>query len=132
MSMNDPLADMLTRIRNGQSARLARVSCPKSKLLANVLQVLKSEGYIRDYASVELGNNRFALEIDLKYHDGEPVIREISRVSKPGRRMYSASKSIPVVHNGLGITVVSTSHGVMADHEARRQNIGGEVLCSVF
>ncbi len=132
MSFNDPLADMLTRIRNGQSARLARVSCPKSKLLANVLQVLKDEGFIRDYASVDMGNNRFALEIDLKYHDGEPVIREIKRISTPGRRHYAAAKAIPMVRNGLGVTVVSTSHGVMADHEARRQNIGGEVLCSVF
>lgn len=131
MSFNDPLSDMLTRIRNGQQARLSRVSCPSSKLLRNVLGVLKDEGYIRDFATQD-AEGKSDIVIDLKYHDGEPVIREVKRVSKPGRRVYAPMKSLPRVHNGLGLSVVSTSRGVMSDHQAREANVGGEVLCTVF
>lgn len=131
MSVNDPLADMLTRIRNGQHARLSRVSCPASKILANVLAVLKEEGYIRDYSTQEEANKK-DLVIDLKYHDGEPVIKEIRRISKPGLRHYAKKDEMPRVHSGLGISIVSTSQGVMSDYQAQLQNIGGEVLCTVF
>jgi small subunit ribosomal protein S8 len=132
MAMNDPLGDMLTRIRNAQMRRKPKVSTPGSKLRANVLDVLKSEGYIRGYSSADFGNGRTEFEIELKYYDGQPVIREIQRVSKPGRRVYSAVQAMPRVANGLGITIVSTPKGVMADHSAREQNVGGEVLCRVF
>ena len=132
MAMNDPLGDMLTRIRNAQMRRKPKVSTPGSKLRANVLDVLKSEGYIRGYSSADFGNGRMEFEIELKYYDGQPVIREIQRVSKPGRRVYSAVQAMPRVANGLGITIVSTPKGVMADHSAREQNVGGEVLCKVF
>jgi small subunit ribosomal protein S8 len=131
MTMSDPLADMLTRIRNGQRAKLALVEAPASKLSVNVLNVLKDEGYIRDFR-VEEENNKRNVVIDLKYHDGEPVISRITRLSKPGSRMYYAATALPRVHNGLGICVVSTSKGVMSDFQARVQNVGGEVLCSVF
>ena len=130
--MNDPLGDMLTRIRNAQMRKKTKVSTPGSRLRANVLEVLKTEGYIRDYSSTDYGNGRSEFEIELKYYDGEPVIRKIERVSKPGRRVYTAVESMPVVANGLGITIVSTPRGVMADHSAREQNVGGEVLCRVF
>ena len=132
MSLNDPLGDMLTRIRNAQMRSKSKVSTPGSRLRANVLDVLKTEGYIRDYSQTELGNGRSEFEIELKYFDGEPVIREIARVSKPGRRVYSAVRDLPRIHNGLGIAILSTPKGVMADHEARDQNVGGEVLCTVF
>jgi small subunit ribosomal protein S8 len=132
MSMNDPLGDMLTRIRNAQMRRKSKVTTPGSRLRAHVLDVLKDEGYIRGYASTEFGNGRTEFEIELKYFDGEPVIREIERVSKPGRRVYSAVEAMPRVANGLGITIISTPKGVMADHVAREQNVGGEVLCKVF
>src|ERR1700743_65837 len=132
MSMNDPLGDMLTRIRNAQMRRKPKVGTPGSKLRANGLDVLKSEGYIRGYSSTDFGNGRTEFEIELKYYDGQPVIREIQRVSKPGRRVYSAVQAMPRVANGLGITIVSTPKGVMADHSAREQNVGGEVLCRVF
>jgi small subunit ribosomal protein S8 len=132
MSMNDPLGDMLTRIRNAQMRRKNKVKTPGSRLRANVLDVLKSEGYIRDYSSSDFGNGRTEFEIELKYFEGEPVIRTIERVSKPGRRVYSAVSNMPRVANGLGITIVSTPKGVMADHTAREQNVGGEVLCRVF
>ena len=132
MSMNDPLGDMLTRIRNAQMRRKNKVSTPGSRLRANVLDVLRSEGYIRDYSSADFGNGRTEFEIELKYYEGEPVIRTIERVSKPGRRVYSAVSNMPRVANGLGITIVSTPKGVMADHVAREQNVGGEVLCRVF
>ena len=131
MAMNDLLSDMLTRIRNGQSARLSHISCPFSKLLANVLNVLKHEGYIRDWSEVSEGNKR-SLEIELKYHEGEPVIRQLKRVSKPGRRTYSAVSDLKSVYNGLGIAVLSTDRGVVSDNDARLQNLGGEVLCYVF
>ncbi len=132
MSMNDPLGDMLTRIRNAQMRRKNKVSTPGSRLRANVLDVLRSEGYIRDYSTADFGNGRTEFEIELKYYEGEPVIRTIERVSKPGRRVYSAVSNMPRVANGLGITIVSTPKGVMADHVAREQNVGGEVLCRVF
>ena len=130
--MNDPLGDMLTRIRNAQMRRKNKVSTPGSRLRANVLDVLRSEGYIRDYSTADFGNGRTEFEIELKYYEGEPVIRTIERVSKPGRRVYSAVSNMPRVANGLGITIVSTPKGVMADHVAREQNVGGEVLCRVF
>jgi small subunit ribosomal protein S8 len=130
--MNDPLGDMLTRIRNAQLRRKNKVTTPGSRLRQNVLDVLKDEGYIRGYSSTDYGNGRTEFEIELKYHEGLPVIREIERVSKPGRRVYSAVTAMPRVANGLGITIVSTPKGVMADHSAREQNVGGEVLCRVF
>jgi small subunit ribosomal protein S8 len=132
MTMTDPLGDMLTRIRNGQQAQKSVVTCPASKLKASVLEVLKSEGYIRGYKVQDLDNNRKELSIELKYDQGEPVIREMSRVSKPGRRVYFSVKEMPRVKNGLGITVVSTPLGVMADHDARAKNVGGEAICRVF
>jgi len=130
--MNDPLGDMLTRIRNAQMRRKNKVTTPGSRLRANVLDVLRAEGYIRDYSSTDFGNGRTEFEIELKYYEGEPVIRTIERVSKPGRRVYSAVSNMPRVANGLGITILSTPQGVMADHEAREKNVGGEVLCTVF
>jgi small subunit ribosomal protein S8 len=132
MSMTDPLGDMLTRIRNAQMRRKNRVATPGSKLRARVLDVLQTEGYIRGYSATEYENGRSDFEIELKYFDGEPVIRTIERVSKPGRRVYVSVNNMPRVANGLGITIVSTPKGVMADHSAREQNVGGEVLCKVF
>ena len=132
MPMNDPLGDLLARIRNAQMRRKSKVLTPGSKLRANVLDVLKTEGYIRGYSTADFGNGRTEFEIELKYYDGQPVIREIQRVSKPGRRVYSAVSAMPRVANGLGITIISTPKGVMADHSAREQNVGGEVLCRVF
>ena len=132
MSMTDPLGDMLTRIRNAQMRRKNKVSTPGSRLRGHVLDVLKDEGYIRGYSTTELGNGRTEFDIELKYFEGQPVIREISRVSKPGRRVYAAVDARPRVANGLGITIVSTPKGVMADHAAREANVGGEVLCKVF
>ena len=130
--INDPLGDMLTRIRNAQMRRRGTVSTPGSKLRARVLEVLKSEGYIRDYSQTDFGNGRSEFSIELKYFDGQPVIRSIERVSKPGRRVYTSVDSMPRVADGLGVTIVSTPQGVMADHEARERNVGGEVLCKVF
>jgi small subunit ribosomal protein S8 len=132
MSMVDPLGDMLTRIRNAQMRRKTSVTTPGSTLRAHVLDVLKTEGYIRGYSSAEFDAGRTEFEIELKYFDGAPVIREIARVSKPGRRVYASVKNLPRVSNGLGVAIVSTPRGVMADHEAREQNVGGEVLCTVF
>ena len=132
MSMTDPLGDMLTRIRNGQRARKDSISSPASRLRSNVLDVLKREGYIRDYAQHEVRPGIAEVEIQLKYHEGEPVIREISRVSTPGRRVYSKIKDLQRVYNGLGIAILSTPRGVLSDSEARDQNVGGEVLCQVF
>jgi small subunit ribosomal protein S8 len=130
--MNDPLGDLITRIRNAQMRAKSKVSTPGSKLRASLLDVLKSEGFIRDYSTVEFDNGRTEFEIELKYFDGAPVIREIQRVSKPGRRVYVSVKNLPRVGNGLGIAIVSTPKGVMADHSAREQNVGGEILCTVF
>jgi len=132
MALNDPLGDMLTRIRNAQLRNKSKVSTPGSKLRANVLEVLRSEGYIRGYSTTELGNGRTEFDIELKYFDGAPVIREVSRVSKPGRRVYVSVGNLPRINNGLGIAILSTPKGVMADHEAREQNVGGEILCTVF
>ena len=132
MSMNDPLGDMLTRIRNAQLRQKNKVSTPGSTFRARVLEVLKNEGYIRDYSETKFDNGRTEFEIELKYFDGQPVIREIARVSKPGRRVYVSVKALPRVNNGLGVAILSTPKGVMADHDAREQNVGGEVLCTVF
>ncbi len=132
MSMSDPLGDMLTRIRNGQRARKSTIAAPASKFRANVLDVLKREGYIRDYSLRNVRPGIDELMIELKYYEGDPVIREISRVSKPGRRVYSKIKDLGRVYNGLGIAILSTPRGVMSDAEAREANVGGEVLCQVF
>ncbi len=130
--MTDPIGDMLTRIRNGQRARKALVNSPASKLRARLLDVLQREGYIRGYTQLEMDAGKAELSIELKYHEGEPVIREISRVSTPGRRVYSSIKDLPTIYNGLGISILSTPRGVMSDSEARVANVGGEVLCKVF
>ena len=132
MSFTDPLGDLLTRIRNGQRARQATISVPASKLRMNVLEVLKREGFIRSYSQSNVREGISEISVELKYHEGEPVIREISRVSKPGRRVYSKIKELPRVYNGLGISILSTPRGVMSDTEARDANVGGEVLCKVF
>ena len=132
MAMSDPLGDMLTRIRNGQRTGKSKVRAPASKLRANVLEVLKREGYIRDYRTEETDRGLSEVEIELKYNEGAPVIQEIARVSRPGRRVYSKIKELPRVYNGLGITILSTPRGVMSDQEARSANVGGEVLCRVF
>src|SRR5260370_40074776 len=131
MTMTDPLGDMLTRIRNAQMRKKAKVSTPGSKIRQRVLDVLQAEGYIRGYSTIEQ-DGRSEFEIELKYYDGEPGIREIERVSKPGRRGYSSVKNLPRVNNGLGISVLSTPKGIMADHEAREANVGGEILFTVF
>lgn len=130
--MNDPLGDMLTRIRNAQMRRRPKVSTPASNLRANVLDVLAEEGFIRGYARIEQAGNKPEFEIELKYYDGEPVIRSISRVSKPGRRVYSPVGDLPTVANGLGVAILSTSKGVMSDAKAREENVGGEILCNIF
>ena len=132
MSTSDPLGDMLTRIRNGQRARQAVIAAPASKFRANVLEVLKREGYIRGFTREHVRQGVAELKIELKYVDGEPVIREIARVSKPGRRVYSRIADLPRIYNGLGIAILSTPRGVMSDNEARAAKIGGEVLCRVF
>ena len=132
MSMNDPLGDMLTRIRNAQQRGKSTVSTPASKLRAWVLDVLADEGYIRGYERASTDNGQGELVISLKYFEGEPVIRELKRVSKPGRRVYMGVKDIPSVRNGLGVSIVSTPKGVMSDAAARSANVGGEVLCQVF
>jgi small subunit ribosomal protein S8 len=132
MTMSDPLGDMLTRIRNGQRARQAVVASPASKIRANVLDVLKREGYIRGFTREDLRPGVAELKIELKYVDGEPVIREIARVSKPGRRIYSRIADLPRSYNGLGIAILSTPRGVLSDNEARAAKVGGEVLCRVF
>jgi small subunit ribosomal protein S8 len=132
MTMSDPLGDMLTRIRNGQRAGLPDVDSPASQLRANVLEVLKKEGYIRDFSQMTGDQGYPGFKIELKYHEGQPVIREIARVSKPGRRVYSKIKDLPRYYGGLGIAILSTPRGVMSDSEARALNVGGEVLCRVF
>ena len=132
MPMNDPIGDLIARINNAQMRKKPKVSTPGSRLRVSVLDVLKNEGFIRGYAQVDHSDGRSELEIELKYFDGEPVIREMSRVSKPGRRVYVAVRNLPRVNNGLGISILSTPKGVMADHDAREANVGGEVLCTVF
>ena len=132
MSLTAPISDMIARIRNAQLRTLNTVSIPNSKFRARILDVLKEEGYISDYKpSSKEKNNKFLL-VDLKYHNGIPVIKEISRVSKPGRRIYSKAESIPKIQNGLGIAIVSTSKGIMTDNDARLKKIGGEIICKVF
>ncbi len=132
MSMSDPLGDLLTRIRNAHAARQARCVAPASRLKTDVLDVLKREGYIRGWGVEELRPGVSQIRIELKYSEGEPAIKEISRVSKPGRRVYSKIRELPKFYNGLGIQILSTPRGVMSDAEARAANVGGEVLCRVF
>ncbi len=130
--MTDPLGDMLTRIRNGQQARKNTITCPNSRLRQNVLEVLKREGFIRGFAPAEVRPGISEIHIELKYHEGDPVIRQLNRVSKPGRRIYTGVRDLGRVYNGLGIAILSTPRGVLSDAEARAQNVGGEVLCEVF
>jgi small subunit ribosomal protein S8 len=132
MSINDPLGDMLTRIRNAQMRYNVKVTTPASKLRERVLDVLVEEGYIRGYARVDYDGGRSEFEIELKYFDGEPVIRDIKRVSTPGRRVYSSVRDLRTVANGLGVAILSTPKGVMSDARARTENVGGEVLCNIF
>lgn len=132
MTMSDPIADMLTRIRNALGRKKTKLTTPASKLRARVLDVLQAEGYIRGYTQTDFENGKSEIEIELKYYEGAAVIRELTRVSKPGRRVYVSVKSIPQVANGLGISILSTPKGVMADHQAREQNVGGELLCRIF
>jgi small subunit ribosomal protein S8 len=132
MSLSDPLGDLLTRIRNAQGSRHASCVSPASKLRANVLEVLKREGYIRGFSAEEIRPGVAQLRIELKYSEGEPVIKEIHRVSKPGRRVYSKIQELPRVYAGLGVSILSTPRGVLSDAEARAANVGGEVLCRVF
>ena len=132
MSFTDPIADMITRIRNAQLRTLNKVSIPNSKFRARILDVLKGEGYISDYKFSTDKKNKGSLLVDLKYSNGLPVIKEITRVSKPGRRIYTKAESIPKIKNGLGIVIVSTSMGIMSDNDARSKNIGGEIICRVF
>ncbi len=132
MAMNDPLGDMLTRIRNAQMRNRPKVSTPASKLRERVLEVLQEEGFIRGYTRVDFDGGKSEIEIELKYFDGQPVIREIKRVSKPGRRVYSSVKDLATVANGLGVSILSTPKGVMSDSRARTENVGGEVLCNIF
>lgn len=132
MAMSDPLGDMLTRIRNAQRASLAVTHCPHSGIRESVCAVLKDEGYIRAYSVEEQDNNKKQIQIELKYDEGQPVIRELKRISKPGRRTYSKIKDLQPFHNGLGIKILSTPRGVMPDYKARSENVGGEVLCQVY
>ncbi|GLQ57449.1 30S ribosomal protein S8 [Devosia nitrariae] len=132
MSFSDPIGDMLTRIRNAQMRNKTSVTTPASTLRGRVLDVLQAEGFIRGYSEVKFENGAAEYEVELKYSDNAPVIREIERVSRPGRRVYASVKNIPSVANGLGVSILSTPKGVMADHEARAANVGGEVLCRVF
>ena len=132
MSLNDPIADLLTRIRNAQQRGKNKVVSPPSRLRERVLAVLQQEGFIRGFATTEVEGGRPELEIELKYFDGEPVIQKIKRVSKPGRRVYSGVNEIPPVRNGLGISILSTSKGILSDAAAREENVGGEVICQVY
>ena len=132
MTISDPLGDMLTRIRNAQMRRRPSVSTPASGLRVRVLDVLEDEGYIRGYTRVDHKDGKSELEIELKYHEGLPAIREIKRVSKPGRRVYRPVRELPTVANGLGVSILSTPKGVMSDSRAREEHVGGEILCSVF
>ena len=132
MSFTDPIADMITRIRNAQLRTLNSVSIPSSKFRARILDVLKEEGYISDYKFLSDAKNKGSLIVNLKYYNGLPVIKEIRRISKPGRRIYTKADSIPKIQSGLGIAIVSTSMGIMSDNDARSKNIGGEIICKVF
>ena len=132
MTLMDPIGDMFTRIRNGQMRLLNKIELPSSNFRLKILEVLKNEGYILNYVLEKKENNKKTLQIDLKYSDGIPVIKEIKRVSKPGRRVFSSATSIPRIQNGLGLAIISTNKGVMSDIEARKNNIGGEIICRVF
>ena len=132
MTMQDPIADMLTRVRNGQNAKLAVVSMPSSKVKVEVARVLKEEGYIEDFSTADNDIGQSQLQIGLKYHGGRPVIEEIKRMSRPGLRVYKGRDDVPSVRGGLGVVILSTNKGVMTDRAARAQGVGGEVLCSVF
>ena len=132
MAMTDPVGDLLTRIRNGQLRGLGKIKSPNSRLRARLLDVLKEEGFIRDYTEVQLSTGKRELEIELKYHEGQPVIRELKRVSTPGRRVYTSVKDLKPHRQGLGVSILSTPQGVMTDNAAREKNVGGEVLCQVF
>lgn len=132
MAFSDPLSDMLTRIRNGQRANKSSILTPSSKLRQNVLDVLQREGYIRGYESSVVRNGVREIRVDLKYIEGQPVIREIRKISKPGHRVYSKIMNLPRIYNGLGISIISTSKGILSDHEARQAHIGGEILCQIF
>ena len=132
MSFVDPIGDMITRIRNAQLRALANVTIPSSKFRARILDVLKQEGYISNYKLLSISKNKESLLVDLKYNNGLPVIKEIKRVSKPGRRIYAKADSIAKIQNGLGLAIVSTSMGIMSDNDARTKNIGGEIICRVF
>jgi small subunit ribosomal protein S8 len=132
MTLNDPIGDMFTRIRNGQMRSLPTINVPASNFRQNILDILKNEGFINNYYVEKMENNKKNLKVELKYYEGVPVIKEITRVSKPGRRVYSRATSIPKVMNGLGLAILSTPRGVMSDNEARKNNIGGEIICRVF
>ncbi len=132
MTLMDPIGDMFTRIRNGQMRLLHRIDVPASNFRLQILEVLKNEGYINNFFVEKLENNKKNLKVDLKYYEGTPVIKEIKRVSKPGRRVYSRATSIPRIQNGLGLAILSTPKGVMSDNDARKNNIGGEIICRVF
>ena len=132
MTFVDPIGDMITRIRNAQMRFLNNVKIPRSKFRAKILDVLKQEGYIADYKVLSDQKNNGDLSVDLKYYNGLPVIKEIKRISKPGRRIYARADSIPRIQNGLGLAIISTSKGIMTDNDARNQNIGGEIICRVF
>ena len=132
MTLMDPIGDMFTRIRNGQLRRLTKVEMPSSNFRLKVLDVLKNEGFISSYHIEKKDNNKVSLIVDLKYYEGIPVIKEIKRVSKPGRRVFSRADSIPRIQNGLGLAIISTNKGVMSDIEARKNNVGGEIICRVF
>ena len=132
MSFTDPIGDMITRIRNAQMRLLNKVQIPSSKFRVKILEVLKQEGYISDYKILSDTKNKNTISVDLKYNNGLPVIKEIKRISKPGRRIYAKATSIPKIKNGLGLAIVSTSKGIMTDNDARNQNIGGEIICRVF
>ena len=132
MTLTDPIGDMFTRLRNGQMRSLTSVNIPSSNFRRNILEILKIEGFIKDYYIEKSENNKISLKINLKYYEGDPVIKEIKRISKPGRRVYSRATSIPKVMNGLGLAILSTPKGVMSDVEARKNNIGGEIICRVF
>ena len=132
MSLTDPIGDMFSRIRNGQMRLLTSINVPASNFRFQILEVLKSEGYISNFFIEKKENNKKTLKVDLKYYEGNPVIKEIKRVSKPGRRIYAKASSIPKIQNGLGLAIVSTSIGIMSDNEARNKNVGGEIICRVF
>ena len=132
MTLTDPIGDMFSRIRNGQMRLLDSIDIPSSNFRKNILEILKNEGYIKGYFIEKSKSNKINLKINLKYYEGDPVIKEIKRISKPGRRIYSRANSIPRVMNGLGLAILSTPKGVMSDTEARKNNVGGEIICRVF